>query len=254
VLLRLASNGTVVGVPELIANGLEGVTSGTFTQSTEFRDGLYALGDLDGDGQDDLSFGDSSDDAAGTDSGAVYILYLNPGSEADAVKSLLKITPATSGLSGVAPTGEFMTTMSMIGDLDGDGQSEVGFGFRSTGTDMIILARLGSLMPSASPTPSVTPSVSPTPSVTPSTSPTPSISPTPSVTPSSAPLGTVVSNSRLANGENGVPVNFTGPGSALGRGTVAIGDWDGNGYGDLALSAIGNDEFHIFLMGADHVV
>ena len=236
VLFRLASNGTVVGTPELIADGTEGVTSGTFTPSSAFGNSMYALGDLDGDGQDDLSLGDESDDDAGTNSGAVYILFLNPGSEADAVKSLLKITPATSGLSGVAASGQQMLTLSMIGDLDGDGRSEAAFGFVGTGADFIVVARLGGLLPSASPTPSASASSSPTPSVTPSS--TPSLSPSPS----NAAIGTVYSATKIGSGLGGFPAGLLTSNDRFGESMSGIGDIDGDGVVDLAVQAFEDDD------------
>jgi len=110
ILFRLASNGTVLGVPKTLADGLEGIPAGTVGFGTKFGSSLQSLGDLDGDGVYDVSIGamddvDASDDEVEMTSGAVYILFLNPGNEADAVKSFLKITPFTGGLSRVAPRG-----------------------------------------------------------------------------------------------------------------------------------------------------
>jgi len=63
---------------------------------------------MDGDGVYDISVGGGQDDEAGSNSGAVYILFLNAGNSTDAVKSFLKILPTTGGLNGVAITGQEM--------------------------------------------------------------------------------------------------------------------------------------------------
>ena len=216
----------MIGVPDVIRDGTEGVASGALAGGSGFGSSLYALGDLDGDGQDDLSTGDQSDDDAGSNSGAVYILFLNPGSEADAVKSFLKITPATSGLSGVAPTGQGLTTMSTIGDLDGDGREEVAFGLISLTADSIIVAKLGSLTPSASPTPSVTPSSSPT----------------ASVTPSPAAVGTVFDAVKVGNNQGGLPDGIIESSDSFGYHMTSIGDIDGDGIPDIAVGARYDDD------------
>jgi len=64
----------------------------------------------------------------------------------------------------------------------------------------------------------------------------------------------VISHSRLANGENGVPADLMATDDDFGWATVAIGDWDENGVGDFASSARGSNEFHIFLFDADQDV
>lgn len=102
VLFRLAANGSVLGVPEVIADGREGVASGSISGSGGFGDAVYSMGDLDGDGVYEISVGDNGDNEAGSNAGAVYLFFLNAGSEADAVKSLMKIMPTTGGLDGVA--------------------------------------------------------------------------------------------------------------------------------------------------------
>jgi len=192
---------------------------------------LYSLGDLDGDGFFDISVGGGQDDDAGTNSGAVYILFLNPGSEEDAVKSFLKITPATSGLIGVAGTGQEMQTLSIVGDLDGDDRAEAVFGFNGGGNDAVVVARLGHLLPSASPSPSLTPSVSPNPSATPSVSPTPSVSSSP------AAVGTVFDAVRMGSGLGGLPSGVISTTDRFGIHIAGIGDIDGDGIPDIAISA-----------------
>jgi len=63
----------------------------------------------------------------------------------------------------------------------------------------------------------------------------------------------VTSATRLSSGQNGIPPNFTSTNNELGIASAAIGDWDGNGYGDFASSAPGANTVHIFLMGSGNV-
>jgi len=222
VLFRLASNGTVIGIPEVIADGREGVTS--LPTNELFGQQVYPLGDLDGDGEADISVGNALDSESGANSGAVYILFLNPGNSTDAVKSLLKITPATSGLSGVAPTGNSLMVLAPVGDLDGDGRREVAFGFGTD--DHVIVARLGGLSPSVSPTPSVSPSAS----LTPSPSPSP------------AGVGTVFDAVIVGNNQGGLPSGVIAAGDTFGRYIAGIGDINGDGIPDIAAGAELDDD------------
>jgi len=64
----------------------------------------------------------------------------------------------------------------------------------------------------------------------------------------------VLSNERLSDGQNGIPVNFTISNDEFGIASAAIGDWDGNGYGDFASTVSGSYALHVFLMGVDSAV
>jgi hypothetical protein len=77
------------------------------------------LGDLDGDGVRDLAIGAAGDDDAEvvppTDRGAVWILFLN---EAGAIKSTQKISDTEGGFSGVLDNGDYFgAAVSWLGDL-----------------------------------------------------------------------------------------------------------------------------------------
>jgi len=96
-----------------------------------FGRSLCAIGDLDGDGVVDLAVGANYDDDAGTDAGAVYVLFLDP---AGTVRGQHKIT-STSGLDQfdvpLGPYHEFGSAVAPLGDLDGDGVPDLAVGRRN---------------------------------------------------------------------------------------------------------------------------
>jgi len=95
-----------------------------------FGTAVAALGDLDGDGLPDLAVGATGDDDGGTDRGAVWILFLNADGT---VKGKQKISSTSGGFGGVLDTRDiFGSSLARIGDLDGDGVTELAVGARFT--------------------------------------------------------------------------------------------------------------------------
>ena len=81
-----------------------------------------SLGDLDGNGIQDVAVGAPGDDDGGADRGAVWILFLESGG---IVGSQQKISDLAGGLSaGLANNGNFGVSLDG-GDVDGDGRSEL---------------------------------------------------------------------------------------------------------------------------------
>jgi len=84
------------------------------------------LGDLDGDGVNDLAVGAALDDDGGSNRGALYILFLNTDGT---VKSHQKISDTDGGFTGVLDNSDnFGTSVSNLGDLDGDGVNDLAVG------------------------------------------------------------------------------------------------------------------------------
>lgn len=190
-LLRLSTSGTVIpGSIEVVQDGAEGIPSGTIPTLTAFSF-VGKCGDLDGDGIEDLLAGAPNDGAGGGQSGAVYIFYLNPANESDAVRDFTKLTRQTTGLTSVVPAGARFGYPVGVSGLGVDGRTNLLVGGRAGSGEAYVIF-LGGTVPSPSPTP--TPSISPSVTSSPSSSPTPSVSPTPSITPSVAPSAIFVSS------------------------------------------------------------
>lgn len=104
----------------------EGGFSATLDNTDLFGVSAAELGDLDGDGVEDLAVGASGDDDGGTGRGAVYILFMEKDGT---VKSHQKISDLAGGFGGTLDNNDqFGISVSAIGDLDGDGITELAVG------------------------------------------------------------------------------------------------------------------------------
>ena len=122
--LFLNANGTVRAEQKVSS------TSGGFGAGIDDGDRLGGsvarLGDLDGDGINDIAVGADLDDDGGLDRGAAHILFLNPNGT---VKAEQKISSTTGGLTGpLDNTDYFGTSVAGLGDLDGDGTPDLAVG------------------------------------------------------------------------------------------------------------------------------
>jgi len=118
-LLAIPSDGTVKSFQKI--SQTQGGFSGTLGASDFFGRDVENIGDLDGDGVNDLAVGALNDDDGGTDRGAVYILFMNPNGT---VKSEQKISDTAGGFTGTLVFQDFFgSSVANLGDLDGAGPS-----------------------------------------------------------------------------------------------------------------------------------
>ncbi len=118
-LLYLNSNGTVqktVEINDLTANGP------ALSNDDEFGESVASLGDLDGPGgaATVLAVGAITDDAGGSNRGAVHLLYLE--SDGD-VQKTVEINDLTANGHALSNEDLFGLSVANLGDLDGDGVS-----------------------------------------------------------------------------------------------------------------------------------
>jgi hypothetical protein len=124
-LLFLTRQGTVKGQTKI--SDTQGNFQGTLEDLDEFGRALACLGDLDGNGVPDLAVGAIGDDDGGVDQkGAVWILFL----QADGtVLREQKISDTQGDFQGILGGGDlFGFALAALGDLDGDGVTELAVG------------------------------------------------------------------------------------------------------------------------------
>ena len=88
-----------------------------------FGHGIESIGDINGDGIDDLAIGSPYDDDGGKAHGAVYILFLNSDGT---VKDSQKISSTEGNFKEILDAYDaFGRAISNIGDFDGDGVNDI---------------------------------------------------------------------------------------------------------------------------------
>ena len=177
-----------------IASGTNG--GPTLGLNSFFGKSIASVGDLDGDGVTDLAVGALSDSMGGYSRGAVYMLMLNADGT---VKDSTRIAHETNGGPTLSDQDFFGASITSLGDLDGDGITDLAVGAYGdpTGGDGDFRGAVRVLMMNSD--------------------------------------GTVKSGTKIASGTNGGPT--LGLNSFFGKSIASVGDLDGDGVTDLAVGA-----------------
>ena len=123
-ILFLRPDGTVRGHQKISETA--GNFTGTLSRSDLFGSSVADLGDLDDDGTNDVAVGAPFDDDLSSESGAVWILFLNVNGT---VKKQVKISNSHGGFTGKLAGGDvFGRSIACLGDIDGDGLTEIAVG------------------------------------------------------------------------------------------------------------------------------
>jgi len=125
-ILKLNSNGSVKSSTKITKN-MSGFT-GNIQSGDIFGSGFAALGDINGDGFQDVAVGAEYDDDGGTWNGAIYLLSLDTSGS---VLNTQKISALSGGFTGIlSGTPAFGCDIANIGDLNGDGVQDLAVGSR----------------------------------------------------------------------------------------------------------------------------
>jgi len=125
-ILFMNTNGTVKAQQKISSS--QGNFTGTLGFDFYFGHSTIGLGDLDGDNIEDIAVSVERDNDGGTRRGSVYILFLNTNGT---VKSHQKISDTQGNFSGILDDDDrFGTSLTNLGDLDGDGIVDIAVGAR----------------------------------------------------------------------------------------------------------------------------
>ena len=116
------ANGDVDSTVEINDSTVNGPT---LTNSDNFGRSVANIGDLDGDGVNDLAVGANGDDDGGIQRGAVHIIFMNTDGSVD---STVEINSSTVNGPTLTDSDYFGTSVANIGDLDGDGVNDLAVG------------------------------------------------------------------------------------------------------------------------------
>ncbi|HJM25190.1 MAG TPA: integrin alpha, partial [Nitrosopumilus sp.] len=124
-----AADGDVTSTEEINDSTANGPELGN---THNFGISIANIGDLDGDGVNDLAVGAHGDDDGGTNRGAIHILFMNTDGSVDSTEV---INDSTANGPTLTDNDYWGRSIANIGDLDGDGVNDIAVGATSDDTD-----------------------------------------------------------------------------------------------------------------------
>ena len=123
-LLALDTSGNVLSTQKISA--LSGGFTGTLSGTPAFGCDIANIGDLNGDGVNDLAVGSRRDNDGGTRHGAVWILFMNANGTVHHQK---KISDTQGNFTATLDIEDYFgVTVEYLGDINNDGHIELGVG------------------------------------------------------------------------------------------------------------------------------
>ncbi|MBU26483.1 MAG: hypothetical protein CMO15_00195, partial [Thaumarchaeota archaeon] len=124
-----AADGDVTSTEEINDSTANGPELGN---THNFGISIANIGDLDGDGVNDLAVGAHGDDDGGTNRGAIHILFMNTDGSVDSTEV---INDSTANGPILTDNDYWGRSIANIGDLNGDGVNDIAVGATSDDTD-----------------------------------------------------------------------------------------------------------------------
>lgn len=122
--LFMNRDGTVKAQQKI--SSTDGNFQGALHDQDHFGSAVTGVGDIDGDGVNDLAVAASGDDAGGSNRGAVWILFMNRDGT---LKSQQKISQTDGQFDQLLADGDsFGSSLADVGDVNGDGIDELAVG------------------------------------------------------------------------------------------------------------------------------